>query len=58
MHDFPDEEAGKVAPYGVYDIGKNKGWVGVGITSDTAEFAVNTIRDWWHKMGKRLSQSL
>lgn len=53
MHDFPDEEAGKVAPYGVYDIGKNKGWVGVGITSDTAEFAVNTIRSWWGKMGKR-----
>lgn len=53
MHDFPDEEAGKVAPYGVYDIGKNKGWVGVGITSDTAEFAVNTIGDWWHKMGKK-----
>jgi hypothetical protein len=53
MHDFPDEEAGKVAPYGVYDIGKNKGWVGVGITSDTAEFAVNTIRSWWGKMGKK-----
>lgn len=52
-HDFPDPDAGKVAPYGVYDIGKNKGWVGVGITSDTAEFAVNTIRDWWYKMGKK-----
>ena len=50
-HDFPDPDKGKVAPYGVYDIGKNKGWVGVGITSDTAEFAVNTIRDWWNKMG-------
>ena len=53
MHDFPDEQEGKVAPYGVYDLGKNKGWVGVGITSDTAEFAVNTIRDWWKKMGKK-----
>jgi hypothetical protein len=53
MHDFPDEKEGKVAPYGVYDLGKNKGWVGVGITSDTAEFAVNTIRDWWFKMGKK-----
>ena len=53
VHDFPDPEKGKVAPYGVYDIGKNKGWVGVGITSDTAEFAVNTIRDWWYKMGKK-----
>jgi len=53
MHDFPDEQEGKVAPYGVYDLGKNKGWVGIGITSDTAEFAVNTIRDWWKKMGKK-----
>jgi hypothetical protein len=52
-HDFPDKEEGKVVPYGVYDIGKNKGWVSVGITSDTAEFAVNTIRDWWRNMGKR-----
>ena len=53
MHDFPDEEKGKVAPYGVYDIGKNKGWVSVGVTSDTAEFAVNTIRSWWRKMGEK-----
>ena len=53
VHDFPDKEEGKVAPYGVYDIGKNKGWVSVGITSDTAEFAVNTIRSWWRKMGKK-----
>ncbi len=53
VHDFSDKEAGKVAPYGVYDIGKNKGWVSVGITSDTAEFAVNTIRSWWQKIGKK-----
>ena len=53
MHDFPDKEEGKVAPYGVYDLGKNKGWISVGITSDTAEFAVNTIRSWWGKMGKK-----
>jgi transposase len=52
MHDFPDKELGKVAPYGVYDIGKNKGWVSVGISSDTAEFAVNTIRNWWYVMGR------
>jgi transposase len=51
-HDFPDKEKGKVAPYGVYDIGKNKGWVSVGITKDTAEFAVNSIRSWWYQMGK------
>jgi len=50
-HDFPDIRLGKVVPYGVYDIGKNKGWVSVGISSDTAEFAVNSIRAWWYKMG-------
>ena len=50
-HDFPDARLGKVAPYGVYDIGSNQGWVSVGISSDTAEFAVNTIRTWWYKMG-------
>lgn len=52
MHDFPDKELGKVVPYGVCDTGKNKGWVSVGISSDTAQFAVNTIRSWWYKMGK------
>lgn len=52
MHDFPDKILGKIAPYGVYDIGKNKGWVSVGISADTAEFAVNTIRNWWYIMGK------
>lgn len=51
-HDFPDKKLGKVVPYGIYDIGKNKGWVSVGISSDTAEFAVNTIRTWWYQMGK------
>lgn len=50
-HDFPDKRLGKVAPYGIYDIGLNKGWVSVGISSDTAQFAVNTIRTWWYKMG-------
>jgi hypothetical protein len=50
-HDFPDPRLGKVAPYGVYDIGKNEGWVSVGVSGDTAEFAVNTIRTWWYKMG-------
>ncbi len=53
-HDFPDARLGKVVPYGVYDIGKNKGWVAVGISSDTAQFAVNTIRTWWYKMGVQL----
>lgn len=51
-HDFPDKRLGKVVPYGIYDIGKNKGWVNVGISSDTAEFAVNSIRTWWDAMGQ------
>jgi transposase len=42
-HDFPDPWLGKVVPYGIYDIGKNKGWVSVGISADTAQFAVNTV---------------
>lgn len=53
-HDFPDKEKGKAAPYGVYDISENKGWVSVSISHDTAEFAVETIRKWWQKMGKPL----
>lgn len=54
MHDFPDKKLGKAAPYGVYDLTQNKGWISVGISSDTAEFAVNTIKTWWYKMGKAL----
>jgi len=50
VHDFPGE-LGRVSPYGVYDIGVNAAWVSVGISSDTAEFAVETIRRWWNKMG-------
>jgi hypothetical protein len=53
-HDFPNKELGKAAPYGVYDLKQNKGWVSVGISHDTAEFAVNTIRTWWKEMGKVL----
>lgn len=56
-HDFLDKKLGKVVPYGIYDIGKNKGWVSVGISSDTAEFAVNAIRTWWYKMGKKAYSS-
>ena len=50
-HDFPLPENGKAAPYGVYDIVRNEGFVSVGISSDTAQFAVNTIRTWWQTMG-------
>jgi len=51
VHDFVDKEKGKVAPYGVYDLQKNEAWVSVGISHDTAEFAVETIRTWWKEMG-------
>jgi hypothetical protein len=52
VHDFPDKEQGKVAPYGVYDLKRNEAWVSVGISHDTAEFAVQSIRTWWEEMGK------
>jgi hypothetical protein len=52
VYDFIDETLGKAVPYGAYDIAQNKGWVSVGISSDTAQFAVQTIRTWWQQMGK------
>jgi len=52
MHDFADPVLGKVIPHGVYDIGRNEGWVSVGISHDTAEFAVESIRRWWTQMGR------
>ncbi|MBI5332087.1 MAG: ISAzo13 family transposase [Candidatus Aenigmarchaeota archaeon] len=51
-HDFEDKNLGKVVPYGVYDLDKNHGWVNIGIDNDTAEFAVESIRKWWKKIGK------
>jgi len=53
-HDFIDKALGKVAPYGIYDIGQNEGWVSVGVSRDTAEFAVHSIRTWWHVLGKNV----
>jgi hypothetical protein len=53
VHDFEDEQLGKVVPYGVYDVTANTGFVSVGITSDTAEFAVQSIRCWLERMGRR-----
>jgi hypothetical protein len=50
--DFPDKKLGKVAPYGVYDLTANEGWVSVGITHDTAAFAVESARRWWRRMGQ------
>jgi Rhodopirellula transposase DDE domain len=52
VHDFKIPELGKVAPYGVYDIAANHGWVSVGIDADTAAFAVESIRRWWYKLGQ------
>lgn len=54
VYDFIDPDLGKVAPYGVYDLTTNQGWVSVGIDHDTAEFAVESIRRWWREMGKPL----
>jgi hypothetical protein len=53
LHDFKDEELGKAIPHGVYDLIHNQGWVSVGIDHDTAEFACNSIRRWWTRMGHR-----
>jgi hypothetical protein len=52
VHDFKIPELGRAAPYGVYDIAGNTGWVSVGIDHDTASFAVNAIRRWWLEMGR------
>ena len=52
VYDFIDPDLGKVAPYGVYDLTNNTGWVNVGIDHDTAEFAVESIRRWWLEMGQ------
>ncbi len=47
VYDFMDKERGKTVPYGIYDLYKNEGWVNVGISRDTAKFAVSSIRTWW-----------
>jgi len=49
-HDFGKD---RVNPYGIYDQTENVGWVSVGTDHDTSEFAVESIRRWWHKMGKK-----
>ena len=52
-HDFPDEELGKAIPYGIYDVGRDEGWVSVGISADTAAFAVAAIEAWWMRLGRK-----
>ena len=53
VHDFLDPKKGKAIPYGVYEVGRNVGWVSVGIDHDTARFAVATIRRWWRELGRK-----
>ena len=52
VYDFTGKNLGKAVPYGVYDVAKDEAWVSVGIISDTASFAVSSIRNWWNEMGK------
>lgn len=53
VHDFLIPELGRANPYGIYDIGRNTGWVSVGLDHDTAAFAVESIRRWWQSMGQQ-----
>jgi hypothetical protein len=53
VHDFLIKELGRAVPYGIYDLAANAGWVSVGIDHDTAAFAVQTIRAWWHNVGAK-----
>jgi hypothetical protein len=52
VHDLVGPKQGRAIPYGVYDLARNQGWVRVGIDHDTAEFAVETIRQWWQQCGR------
>jgi Rhodopirellula transposase DDE domain len=51
-HDFPDPDLPKAVPYGIYDLARDEGWVSVGMSADTGDFAVNSIRTWWTTMGR------
>lgn len=52
VHDFPSQGEGKAIPYGVYDLAEDEAWVSVGISHDTAEFAVATLRTWYYELGQ------
>ena len=52
-HDFPDKKRGKAVPYGVYDLTHDEAGVSIGISHDTAEFAVAAIRRWWKRLGRK-----
>jgi hypothetical protein len=51
-HDFPDPDLPKAVPYGIYDLARDEGWVSVGMSADTGDFALNGIRRWWQQMGR------
>jgi len=53
VYDFPMKGLGRATPYGVYDLGRNAGWVNVGIDHETAAFAVQSIRSWWNQVGQQ-----
>jgi hypothetical protein len=52
VHDFVDKQVGKAIPYGIYDVGRNAGWVNVGQDHDTAQFALESLRRWWQSVGR------
>jgi hypothetical protein len=52
VHDFLIKELGRAAPYGLYDLAANTGWVAAGVDNDTAAFAVQTIRNWWREVAR------
>jgi hypothetical protein len=54
VHDFPDPSVPRAYPYGIYDLGRNRGFVNVGTDHDTGAFAVSSIRGWWRYEGRRL----
>ena len=51
VYDFPDKKKGKASPYGIFDLTNNEGGMNVGISKDTAVFAVESRRRWWQGMG-------
>ena len=53
VYDVLSGASGRAIPYGIYDLAANTGWVSVGVDHDTAAFAVQTIRRWWHDIGRQ-----
>lgn len=51
-HDFPGDAECRAIPYGIYDVAHNRGYVRVGTSADTPQFAVNSIRHWWQQQGQ------